>query len=166
MIKALEPPDLHHLNAAEGWLGLGNAAEAELELSRLNPSVLEHPEVLRVRYSLHALTKQWENAAEIAQQLCQIVPGVPLGWIHLAFALHELRRTQEAHNVLLPIVGRFPDEYVIRYNLACYSCQLGALEEARAWLKKAMLIAGKDTIKNMARTDVDLQTLWNEIQGM
>jgi predicted Zn-dependent protease len=166
MIKALKPPNLHHLNAAEGWLGLGNVAEAEQELALLTDTVRAHPEVLRVRYHLYGQTKRWERAAETAQLLCQIVPETPFGWIHLAFALHELRRTREAYNVLLPVVDRFSDEYVIRYNLACYCCQLGELDEARAWLRKAMAIAGKDAIKQMASTDPDLQALATEIQGM
>jgi predicted Zn-dependent protease len=166
MIKSLEPPDIHHLNAAEGWLGLGNVSEAEQELTRLTTTVHSHPEVLRVRYHLYAKTKKWSRAAETAEVICGIVPGSPFGWIHLAFALHELRRTREAYNVLIPVVDRFAEEYVIRYNLACYSCQLGELEEARAWLKKAIALAGKDTIKEMAGTDPDLQTLRTEILTM
>ena len=166
VIKALGPPDIHHLNAAEGWLGLGNIVEAERELARLNADLANHPEVLRVRYHLYGDTKEWERAAEVAQLLCKIVPDAPCGWIHLAYALHELRRTREAYNVLIPVVDKFSKEYVIRYNLACYMCQMGQLEEARSWLKKAIALAGIDTIKEMARNDPDLQTLWTEIQQM
>jgi tetratricopeptide (TPR) repeat protein len=166
MIKALEAPDIHHLNAAEGWLGLGNPVEAEQELTRLSPGVRAHPEVLRVRYHLYEKSKKWEHAAETAQLLCQILPETPFGWIHLAYALHELRRTREAYDVLIPVVDRFPEEYVMRYNLACYSCQMGNLEEARAWLKKAVSLAGSETIKEMALTDPDLQEVRGEIQRM
>src|SRR5690242_8440192 len=35
MTEPLEPPEIHHVNAAEGWLGLGNASEAEHELGKL-----------------------------------------------------------------------------------------------------------------------------------
>ncbi len=166
MIRALPAPEIHHLNAAEGWLGLGNATEAEEELLKLSPSVNAHPDVLRVRYLLHQLKSEWDSAAEIAQLLCQIVPETPFGWIHLAYALHELKRTKEAYQVLIPVLDRFPDEYVIRYNLACYSCQLGRLEEARSWLTKAVALAGSDTIKQMALTDPDLVSLRSEIQRM
>ena len=163
-MNKLEPPDNHHLNAAEGWLGLGNTAEAENELTKLSLAVLSHPEVLRIKYHLYEKTKRWERAAETAQVLCQIVPEAPFGWIHLAYALHELKRTREAYNVLLPIVDRFGEEYVIRYNLACYSCQLGELDESRAWLKKAIALIGADTIKEMASADPDLRPLKGEIQ--
>jgi|SRR5579859_5469019 len=164
MIKALEPPDIHHLNAAEGWLGLGNLVEAEQELQKLSPARGTHPDVLRVKHHLHQQSKQWEAAAETARLLCQIVPESPFGWIHFAYALHELKRTREAYEVLLPVVDRFGEEYVIRYNLACYCCQLGQLDEARAWLKKAIELAGPETIKEMALSDADLEGLRDEIQ--
>jgi tetratricopeptide (TPR) repeat protein len=166
MTESLEPPDSHHLNAAEGWLGLGNVEEAEQELLKLSAAVVQHPEVLRIRYHLHEKAKQWERGAEIGQLLCQKVPEAPFGWIHLAYALHELRRTREAYNVLLPVLDKFPDEYVIRYNLACYSCQMGKLEEARGWLKKAIGLVGAETIKEMAATDPDLTLLHAEIRQM
>jgi hypothetical protein len=31
----------------------------------------------------------------------------------------------------------FNDDATIRYNLACYECQLGRLDQARAWLERA-----------------------------
>jgi tetratricopeptide (TPR) repeat protein len=158
MIDALEPPDNHHLNAAEGWLGLGSVPDAEQELEKLSPSARTHPDVLRVRYHLYERARKWEPAAETAQALCQIVPETPFGWIHLAYALHELRRTREAYNVLVPVVDRFAEEYVIRYNLACYSCQMGQLEEARSWLKKAISLAGPESL-------LDLDGALNGIDG-
>lgn len=163
MINGLEPPNSHYLNAAEGWLGLGNTEEAWHELAKVSLEVLSHPDVLRVKYHLYEKAKNWERAAETAQLLCQIIPEAPFGWIHLAYALHELRRTREAYNVLIPLVDRFPEEYVIRYNLACYCCQLGELEEARAWLRKAIALIGSDTIKEMASSDPDLASMKEEI---
>jgi len=38
------------------------------------------------------------------------VPDSPFGFVHLAYALHELRGTKEAWNVLLPVVDKSPDE--------------------------------------------------------
>ena len=37
MKPLLQPPDLMHLNAAQGWLGLGNPAEAVEELEKISP---------------------------------------------------------------------------------------------------------------------------------
>ena len=166
MTTGLKPPDSHHLNAAEGWLGLGSTDEAEHELAKLSLGVLSHPEVLRVKYHFYERTRQWERAAETARLLCQIVPEAPFGWVHLAYALHELRRTGEAYSVLVPVLQRFPHEYVMRYNLACYSCQLGRMEEAREWLKKAIALVGADAIKEMAATDPDLEPLRADIRNL
>ena len=164
MKNRLEPPDNHYVNAAEGWLELGNAAEATQEIARLSLGVLSHPDVLRVKYQLYAQTKQWERAIETARLLCEMLPEAPFGWIHLAYALHELRRTREAYSVLFPVADRFPEESIIRYNLACYSCRLGNLEEARSWIKKAVALVGSEAIKGMGLTDPDLKELQPELR--
>lgn len=163
LMKLLEPPDSHYLAAAEGWLGLGNSHEAERELDQISFALRAHPEVLRVRYHLYEAGRKWELAAETAQNLCHLLPDTPFGWIHLAYSLHELKRTREAYNVLMPVVDKFPEEYILRYNLACYACQLGNIEEARQWLDKAMALGGSDEVKKTALTDPDLQPMWTEI---
>jgi hypothetical protein len=47
----------------------------------------------------------------------------------------------------------------MRYNLACYACQLGNLKQARKWLEKVIEIAGTNEIKLMALGDPDLEQL-------
>ena len=86
-----------------------------------------HPDVLCLRYEIYAKAEKWEGAYEIAGAISEAEPNSCFGFVHAAFALHEMKRTQEAQAVLLPIVDKF-DEYVIRYNLACYACQLGELK--------------------------------------
>ncbi len=124
---------------------------------------LGHPEALRLRYFVYEGSKKWELAAEVAQALCKMAPGRPFGWMHLACALHEMKRTKEARNVLLPVVGRFPEEHMMRYRLACYSCRLGYLKAAWKWLEKAIDLAGKKDIRMMALNDPDLERLWTDI---
>jgi hypothetical protein len=51
----------------------------------------------------------------------------------------------------------------MRYNLACYECQLGNLKEALQWLQLAIDLAGKKDIRLMALNDPDLEPLWREI---
>ena len=121
------------------------------------------PDVLVVRVAIYEAAKKWEYAAEIAKAISEFAPESPFGFIHQAYSLHELKRTQEAWNVLLPVVDKFPKEYIMRYNLACYACQLGNLKEARDWLKKAIDMAGTNEVKLMALDDPDLEPLWEEI---
>jgi len=48
-----------------------------------------------------------------------------------------LKRTGEARDNLLRVVEKFQLSATMRYNLACYECQLGRLEQAKMWLEKA-----------------------------
>src|SRR5690348_2341162 len=137
MTCALDIADRRCLEAAEGWLELGNWQEANAELGGITSQMREHPVVLCMRWNIYAAGKQWELAAAVARRLSQLVPGLPVGWIELAHALHALKRTQEARDVLLPVVNRFPGQYFMCYKLACYACQLGRLDEARQWLQAA-----------------------------
>jgi hypothetical protein len=45
-------PAQNHLQAAEGWLELGNAQEANQELERITPSLRAHPAVLDLRWGI------------------------------------------------------------------------------------------------------------------
>jgi len=136
-MKSLEPPDSHYLIAADGWLGLGNWQEAQSEIEKITPELLMHPDVQEVRWQIHAKAKNWEEAICVAREITQRTPELPFGWIHLAYSLHELRRTQEAYGTLKPIFERFPEEWLMGYNMACYACQLGNQDEARHWLELA-----------------------------
>lgn len=156
----LGPKDQRHLEAAEGWLGLGCYIEANEELEQIKLLKRAHPSVLRVRCEMYAVAKNWEAAADIAESICKLLPDDSSGFIQRASALHEINRTREAMNVLLPVVKRFPDEYLISYNLACYFCQLGELHSAVEWLKKACEMGNAAKIKRMALDDPDLAPLW------
>ena len=159
----LQPPDTHHLSAAEGWLELGNPAEAQAELERLSPGARGVVEVLGLRWSIGAHYKSWEDCIGIATKMIELAPKNIFGWIHRSFALHELKRTQEARDLLLPGAKLFPKNETIPYNLACYECQLGRLIEARQWLEKALARTGPAALKQQALEDLDLQPLWGEI---
>jgi predicted Zn-dependent protease len=160
----IEQPDRWHLNAAEGWLGLGNYEEANKELAEISPEVRGHPEVLKVQYEIHAALKKWDCAAEIARTIAQVEPDEPFGVVKRAYALHEIKQTEEALEVLLPAVDCFPEEWIIPYNLACYSCQTGDLTAAWKWLERAFAVAGKGRIRATALDDPDLEPLWPEIR--
>lgn len=162
-MKELSPPDLLHLRAAEGWLELGNQIEAFEELERISPRLRVQPDVLELRWQIYAKEKKWEAGVNIARAITKLAPSRPHGWIHLAYSLHELNRTKEAREALLPVVDRFSEEPVMRYNLACYECQLGNLEEAELLLERAFESGDAKQMKLMALDDPDLEPLWNKI---
>ena len=165
-MQELPHPDCQHLEAAEGWLGLGSWREASEELEQIQPQFRAHPAVLELRYKIHAEAKRWELAMAAAKEVRQLLPDEPWGHFYTAFALHELKRTQEAYDTLKSVVEKFPDEQIMHYNLACYACQLGKLEEAMQWLKQALAVAGKMDIRQLALEDPDLEPLWSQIRGL
>src|ERR1039458_4565684 len=157
-MKELEFHDQRHLEAAEGWLGLGNQIEAFEELERISPQLRVHPDVLEIRWQIYAKGKKWEACVNIARAIAKLAPSHPNGWFHLAYSLHELKRTKEARDVLIPIVDEFPKEDFMRYNLACYACQLGNLKEARQWLEKAFAIGDSKQLKLIDRKSTRLNS--------
>jgi tetratricopeptide (TPR) repeat protein len=166
-METLGPPDIHFLSAAVGWMELGNYDEARAELSRIDPALAHHPGVLETAWGISAAEQNWPKALTVAQQLVDQNPDRPSGWLHRAYAL---RRTpdgglQAAWEALLPAVQRFPEEATIPYNLACYACQLGQLDESRRWLRQALKVGDHSKIKAMAIADSDLELLWKEIKA-
>ena len=162
-MKPLDYPDLHHLNAATGWLDLGNTSETELELSKIAPAQQENPSVLTVRWHLYAFEKDWEKALRVSRRHVLLQPESPEAWINQSYALHELSQTDEAFRELRQVVDRFTGVGTIPYNLACYTCRLGLLDEARSWLKRAHQVLGRKQLIAMASADPDLEPLRSEI---
>ena len=63
--------------------------------------------------------------------------------------------------ILLDAEAKFPREAAIPYNLACYYCQLGEIEKAKRYLKKAFEIDLNWRV--VALEDDDLKPLWDSI---
>jgi Flp pilus assembly protein TadD len=167
-MQKLEPPDTHYLNAAMGWLELGLHAEAAAELDQISPPRQRHPDVLEARWALLAQASRWEDALAAVRDLLAGAPARSSAWLHHAYALRRAKGggLQQAWGALLPAATKFPDEPIVCFNLACYACQLGNLDEARGWLKRAMKIGERDRIKLMALVDEDLEPLWKEIRKL
>jgi len=164
----LAPPDTFCFSAAAGWLELGNVAEAEAELSQLSPQAALDPDVLELKWLVCAEQAKWQEGLKAAQKLMEVAPNRPTGWLHSAYALRRLPdgSLQEAWEALLPAHRKFPRESLIPYNLSCYACQMGDMEEARKWLRKAVDCDGIEAIRKIALADKDLEPLWDEIRKM
>ena len=101
-----------HLEAAQGWLELGNHEEANEELELIDAPLRSHPDVLEVRWDIYAKVTNWEACLDIGKAMVKLAPRRFTGWINRSFALHELKRTQEAcdqlHEGLVPVPRREP----------------------------------------------------------
>lgn len=163
-MKPITMPDLFVLQAAEGWLILGNPAEAEKTLEELAPVYGNHPEVLEIRWRVLARKEQWDRAVDVAGILVQKCPGRVTGWLLKAHSLRRSSGLLEAWKYLTLARKRFPKNALIHYNLACYLCQLGRNSEARERLQSAFLLGDTAKLKTMAGDDPDLTPILNQKQ--
>ena len=160
----LDRQDKLYLEAAQGWLELGNHIEADAELECIAPQFRAHPDVLEVRWSIYANAKRWEPCLDVSETIIKIAPGRVDGWARRSFALHAMKRTREAFDLLAPVADKFPTVWTIPYNLACYCAQLGRLNECEIWFKRAMAI---NTLKTRlaAIDDPDLKPFWDSMSS-
>jgi Tfp pilus assembly protein PilF len=95
--------------------------------------------------------------AKIAKRLAEFQPNDIQWTISVAYATRRADSIHAAKNVLLNAEPKFQKESNIKYNLACHYCQLGEIETAKNYLKKAFEI---DLSWRMAALeDEDLKSL-------
>src|SRR5438128_11812210 len=109
----LEAENQRHLEAAQGWLGLGNWQDANNELENITPQHRADPEVLSVRWGIYSLAGKKEPANEIAAVFSEAMAT------HVARSRHKTQRTQKARELLLSVVEKSPDSHTRRYCLPC-----------------------------------------------
>jgi Flp pilus assembly protein TadD len=159
-------PEAFQLAAAEGWIELGNLDEARAELEQIGLARRQHPAVLAVECQLLMAGAHWDSVVAVAEHWVERAPGRPEAWIQRSYALHELRRTREAWDKLLPAATLFPRDTTIAYNLGCYACQLGEMDAARRWLRQSLRLcpeAARVRWKASAMRDPDLAPLREEL---
>jgi predicted Zn-dependent protease len=156
----LPPTQRRTLDAVQGWLLLGNAREARAEFDQLPTAAQDHPDTLPTRYELLTQETAWEEAYRVACALVESTPDELTGYVWRAYAARRMPGggLDRAFEALKPGLDRFPREPLIHFNLACYCCQLGRLDEARRWLAQA-LAHGGDAIQELIKTDPDLEPL-------
>jgi len=135
-VSSLESSGLFHLTAAQGWLELGKHIEANNELEQIAPLNRAHPDVLEVRSKIYRVAKRFEACAEIAEAIRERAPQDHLGYIYAAQTHYWQKDYQKAYDLLRPQREAFPQNWWVHYDMACYACLLGRLDEARTHLDK------------------------------
>jgi predicted Zn-dependent protease len=146
------------LVAAQGYCELQMYNEALEELDSLPPEAQQHAVVVEMHLVTLMQAKRWEAAVEYGMKLCELRPDSSSGFIHLAFCLHELGLTEKAKAWLLKGPESIRSEANYFYNLACYECVLGHVEEARKLLAQSIAMEAK--YRDHAKTDPDLKALF------
>jgi len=145
------------LLAAQGYSELGMADDAIAEIDSLPEEVAQQPTVVELRTVILMQAKRWKPALTASRALCRVAPDKTSGFIHAAFCLHELGRTDEARDMLLGGPELLHTEPTYHYNLACYECALGHLDLARMHLDKSIELDKK--FRDFAKNDPDLAAL-------
>ncbi len=158
------PVEEHHrtLVAAQGYCELTMFDDALAELDALPADVRTEPTVVEMRLMVLMQAKRFGAALVIGRELCSLRPESPVGFIHAAFCLHEIGRTEDARELLLGGPPALEKEATFHYNLGCYECALGRLDSAREHLKKSFEMDRK--YREFAKTDRDLDPLRGELK--
>ena len=147
-----------HLTEAVGYLELGMLQDSWDALENIPAEERHLPPVLQVRLEIYRRMGKYEGMATMAEHLTKVFPEDSQNWISLAYAQRRYLDLKTAEKTLLEAQKRFPEEATIPFNLACYACQMGRLDEAREKLAKA--IAMEPAFKSAALEDEDLKPIW------
>jgi Flp pilus assembly protein TadD len=142
------------LRAASGWLDLGLADEALVELQALPTQEQTLQQVLEFKVHAQMECKAWNAASETARLLCVKEPRNDEFFLQAAFCLHETGDTLAARNWLLRGPKSLLKNPTFHYNLGCYLWVLGEQEPARDHLGQAFTM--DESLREMARQDRDL----------
>lgn len=152
---------LKHLNAVQGYLHLGVPMNAWEELECIPAENRARPEVLKIRVDVCRALEKWEMVAEVTRHLAKLEPKDPRHLVNLAAAIRKTQGEQVAADILEEVKGRFPDNAVVAYNLACYKAVLGDVDEAKTLLAQSVRL--DSSLRSHSLDDPDLQPLWNSI---
>ena len=103
---------------------------------------------------------EWFDPA-ISKRLLGFQPDDVQWVISFAYAIRRANSIEAAIEILLNAEPKFPKQAVIKYNLACYFCQLGDLESVKKYLKRAFEIDPNWRLQ--ALEDEDLEALWESL---
>jgi Tfp pilus assembly protein PilF len=151
------------LQAAVGYLELGMVEDAANEIEGIPPDQKISSEVLGVRMEIYRAAEKWSLMEVVARELWKRHQDQPVYWNDLAWAVRRAESVESANGILLQAVERFPSDAMTHFNLGCYACQLGDIEQAKTRVGKAIELDAK--FKLLALDDPDLEPLWKRLEA-
>lgn len=148
--------------AAQGYVELGLYEEARAELVALPTDMHDRVDVVEITLLCLMGRHQWAEALTLATRLCLDEPAEPGGFIHAAFCLHEMGRTEEAVDMLSRGPVSLRTKPVYYYNMGCYHARLGHFDKAIVYLERAFEMDGD--LRQHAKKDKDLDSLRAQLE--
>jgi len=153
------PETQRSLRAADGYLFFGLADEALEEIESAPDPERELPEVLLARNRVLLHLKRWKEVETLAAHGIETHPDRDEFTVQRAFALHKMKKGEEALSVLETAPEWIRRTGILHYNLACYEAQLGDIKTARQCINVAIQMNA--AMRKNAKADPDLRGLWN-----
>ena len=153
-----------HLNASIGYLELGMLEEAAGELENLSPEDRTSSAVLGVRMEIYRTAKNWTLLEVIARELWKRHQDEPIYLNNLAWVVRRKDSIEAAQIILLEALEKFPNDAMTNYNMGCYACLLGDMDNAKRFVGEAIKLDSK--YKLMALDDADLEPLWDSFASV
>jgi lipopolysaccharide biosynthesis regulator YciM len=153
-----------HWSRVTGYMQLGIIDEALIELAMLPDDDQWGKKKRAMRLEIFQQQKKWQEMAEVAHGLRMEFPEDVQWWIADAFATRRSQSIEQAREILLEGLVCHYEDATIRFNLACYACQLGSLGECMDFLKEA--VKRDERFKVMAMEDEDLKDVRDALRQM
>ena len=152
------------LKASIGYLELGMLEEAAGELESLQPEIKNITAVLCVRLEIYRVARNWSLMEVVARELWKRHQDEAVYWNDLAWVVRRKDSIEAAQIILLEALEKFPNDAMTTYNLGCYACLLGDMDNAKKFVGDAIKLDSK--YKLMALDDEDLMTLWDSLASL
>ena len=113
-LAQLQHPDPMHLEAAAGWIQLGDYDSANDELEKIRAEWRAHPDVLDLRWLIYSHHEQWDACLDIASAVVKMAPDQAAGWVDKGYSLRRATGggIEKAKPVLLEAAKLFPGDTV------------------------------------------------------
>lgn len=146
-----------HLIAALGYHELGMHQDGLEQLNHIAASDRHRHEVIGMQLSILQAMKEWERGATLARD--GITKFTEAGDLYLggAYCIRRSEGLEAAFEFLQHGADSLSDEPCFWFNLGCYHCQLGRLDEAQNCVEQAIGLDNK--YRRLAEKDEDLDPL-------
>ena len=145
------------LQSVQGYYELGMLDDAWEELGGIEKSFPATPPIVQMKVLLLIKGERWDEAFDLSGELRRMEPHSGAGFIHGAYCLHEMGRTDEALELLEGVPEPVREEAIYHYNKGCYQAAVGDVETARTCLRKSFDL--DERLVAVARKDPDLVAL-------